>query len=730
MVESSAEPDRPPQESAAVASQAPGSKRDARWRAVAGRLPAIYACSLLVLAFLALVGTYQPADNDLWYHLAHGRFIWENGSVPTTTYFSFQTPEREWVDYYWLFEVIVYSAWRFGGPALVVALRAVACLGFLVLLWRFLAAGGRAARSPWWISLLLGMATCAVWFRLTTFRPHTFSYLALLGFVVLFEGPLRRRWWLIPLTVLWMNLHGVYYPVVLLVVAAYGSEWLVRRIRGSGRPSGLLSMPLCSLGVLLAILLTPHGSELGGVPFISTEQASRSIEELGRLPWASLWTYELRQFIPVGHTASMLLLLLTSVGVAALAWRRRLRIAHLVLVLGGLALLWRAGRFATELSILALPMLRDLGPLVGLEPLWRRGRPAAVLLALLALVPACARVGRDIDLRSGRGPIWQSHAPRGPAGFIRRLGVAGRVMNWPDDGGYLIWALPRGNPIFMDMEIPFLFRDEDWIEITSAYATEHGLEAFLERHRPAFVVALLHMEPLGRWLARDHADYRPVYFDDRRVVWADRRQLPAQVERWELEVADPFGLRDASFQDLDPERRTRLRGELEDLAEIAGGSALVSGSLARLDLIEGDRPAVIDRVSAAVQGFPEDAWLAEVEAAAWSASGDHAAAVEAIERSLSLTKEPDARSHRQYLLARELGALGRWEEAYLAAAELVGRLGSRVPPELVLDLAEAALLADRAGDARKILAHAEIILPAADPRRARLDALRAKLRSE
>ena len=578
--------------------------------------------------------------------------------------------------------------------------------------------------------MLLGLATCAIWFRLTVLRPHTFSYLAILAFLVLCEGSERRRWWLIPLTVVWMNLHGVYYPVVLLMLVAYGAEWLVRRARGRADSPSLV-VPLSTLVVLVAIFATPHGRALAAVPFISTAAASHYVAELGRIPWLSMWTYDFRAFVPQGLTAAMLLLLLTLVGLAAQAWGRRLRIAHLILALGGIVLMLRAARFAVDFSILTLPLLRELGPELGLDRLWHRRRPAGVLVALLALVPAYALLGRDVERRPGVGPISQRNEPHGAAAFITRLGVAGRVMCNPNDGGYLLWALPRRNPIFMEMEIPFLFHDEDWFEIKSAYFTENGLSAFLERHRPAFVLGPLDSPTLARWLAVDHPDYRPVFFDDQRVVWADRRQLPEVTAAWELEVADPTLLRRADDSRLSAEQRARLGGELERLAGVAGGGVLVSGARAQLALAEGEPRAALERVAEGRRLGLEDGWLSGIEAAAWSALGDHAAAVEALERGLATSDgDPTARASLLRSLADELDDLGRPAEAYRARVEAIGGVDPLSRPEDLLELAAAAHRAGRDSDARGLLQRVDSVLPAEDPRRAQSEALRAKLTAD
>jgi hypothetical protein len=77
---------------------------------------------LLFSLFLLAAGFYYLAnwpitatDTDLWYHLNGGRYFCETGSVARTSFFSFIEPQRAWVDYYWLFQVLAYQIFSLSG---------------------------------------------------------------------------------------------------------------------------------------------------------------------------------------------------------------------------------------------------------------------------------------------------------------------------------------------------------------------------------------------------------------------------------------------------------------------------------------------------------------------------------------------------------------------------------------------------------------------------------------
>ena len=173
----------------------------------------------LVAAVLWLRWPIVAFDFDLWYHLAGGRYILQHLAVPTTPFFSYLSVPTGWVDYYWLFQVLAEGLYRLDGYVVLIVLRAGLYLGTIALVYRYV----REAQpeEDAWGSLLAILIACAFALALIPrellLRPHAFTYLYIL--VLHFSVNFRRRWvwWLPPATVIWANLHGVEYPVVMAV---------------------------------------------------------------------------------------------------------------------------------------------------------------------------------------------------------------------------------------------------------------------------------------------------------------------------------------------------------------------------------------------------------------------------------------------------------------------------------------------------------------------------------
>jgi hypothetical protein len=193
---------------------------------------------------VALGGTLLGRDGDLFLHLAYGRHVLAHGfHAPDTTLFTSTLPP---VLHEWGAEVLLallVQAFGLAGPLLVVIAvwatlpawtfrREVQIHGF----WPALGAAG---------VVLVGVGSSF------TVRPHVVSWVL---FLVLLHLPRARTWLAVPLTVVWVNLHGgaaVLVPVVLGAILA--GETVATR-----RPPALRDLAVVA-GTVLALLANPDG---------------------------------------------------------------------------------------------------------------------------------------------------------------------------------------------------------------------------------------------------------------------------------------------------------------------------------------------------------------------------------------------------------------------------------------------------------------------------------------
>lgn len=195
-------------------------------------------------------------DGSTGIHIRAGDYILATHQVPRTDPFSFTVPGKPWYAFEWLSELIfggVHSTWGLKGIVILTGLVLTTCL--VVVFWSMLARGANA-----WIAVLLGLLAVTgsnVGFHA---RPHIFTFLMLAVTALVVERDRQRHtgavWILVPLTVLWTNLHGgffILFPFLGLLVIGSALEG---SIADAKRYCGLLAA--CAL----ASVLNPYGVAL------------------------------------------------------------------------------------------------------------------------------------------------------------------------------------------------------------------------------------------------------------------------------------------------------------------------------------------------------------------------------------------------------------------------------------------------------------------------------------
>ena len=426
-------------------------------------LAALNLLALLTLLFSLL--WRQTNDFDIWWHLAAGRWILEHRAIPHQDFFSFTRAGREWLDLHWLYQVMLYLAYRRLQEAGPIALKAV----WISLAWLLMASipGRRRAWTMTCFLLALGMVTGnAAYFE----RPSSLSFLLLgLTFAILWRWrrTSSRLLYLLPgIQVLWTNCHSLFVFGLFLLGCFWAEAALDALVRQRGNPEALRRGKQISLVLALSVLagiVNPYG--LRGLVF----PYQLFLEVSGRYGDISRYTAEFRSplagFVGSAHIRAWKWLLALSAASFALNWRR-CRPALLFAWLGFAYLSWVAVRNLLPFSLVAAP-IAALNFREGFESLAPRlrerigpgPRTAAALLAGLVLLlgqagfadyvftnryAAAALLGPE-----GVGVDWTQY-PRGAAEFIAEQKLPGPGFNTFDEGGYLIWRLYPAYQVFID----------------------------------------------------------------------------------------------------------------------------------------------------------------------------------------------------------------------------------------------------------------------------------------
>jgi hypothetical protein len=208
-----------------------------------------------IIAGLALVRLGPETTQDTWLSLVAGRAIREHGlHPPSLTYW---TVGRPWIDQQWLAHLLFYGLYSAGGLILLGLVGVASAAGALTAAVAYARRNGATARAVGW---LVALGALPLFFGAGNIRtqilvlPLFVAVLALLLRDV--RKPSRHVFLVLPILVLWANLHGsvVVAAALVLLRAAFGVRNSALRLR---------SVAL-ALAAVLACVVTPYGFDIVG----------------------------------------------------------------------------------------------------------------------------------------------------------------------------------------------------------------------------------------------------------------------------------------------------------------------------------------------------------------------------------------------------------------------------------------------------------------------------------
>jgi hypothetical protein len=200
-------------------------------------------------------------DGDVGWHIRTGQYILDHHAVPRHDLYSFSKPDAPWYAWEWLTDVIDGSLHRLAGLKGIVLLAGVVIATFATTLIR---------RMVWrethlfvaMVVALVGVGSASIHFLA---RPHVFTLLLLSISVWMIEADRkqasRRIWWLIPMTVVWTNLHGGFLALIAtLGLAAAGTA--VEAWTGRAQWTLAIRYGILTAACAAASLVNPYGYHL------------------------------------------------------------------------------------------------------------------------------------------------------------------------------------------------------------------------------------------------------------------------------------------------------------------------------------------------------------------------------------------------------------------------------------------------------------------------------------
>src|SRR5437868_10730700 len=381
-------------------------------------------------------------DNDVFWHLATGRYMWATGRIPHADPFSWTVRGRAWIAHEWLTELWLDPLYSHGGyAALMLVFAAIITAAFAVA---YATARLLGASRPLGVgvTVLAAVASSHTW----GVRPQMISMLlmALTAWLLTRAGlpalptaqddghaaaaGRRRALWALPaLMVVWVNLHGGFiFGLALIGIFTLGHSaeaWWARRARHAdarGR-QWARSWRLLALCVA-ACLLNPNGLKGLIYPFsyLGNNASTRYIAE-----WVSPDFHQMQyQFFE-----ALLLALIASVALSP----RRPRVTEVLLMLAFTYLGLDSVRNINLFAVIVAPLIA-----VYLSCAWRAWRTRGLRRSRCRTPPAsgvspAVPAGHMADAPSGR-----TTRPRvTPAKAVLNLALAATIA-----GAVLVESAP------------------------------------------------------------------------------------------------------------------------------------------------------------------------------------------------------------------------------------------------------------------------------------------------
>jgi hypothetical protein len=449
-------------------------------------------------------------DPDFWWHLRIGRWMVDNGRLPSVDIFTYTATTHAWTDHEYLTEILMWLTYSaFGITVLCIAFGLLTWAGFWLI---FL----QVRRQPF-VLVAVGIAIAAIagtpiWGPRAQMITFTLSCLELYWLRQYLAGRSLALNFFPLVMIAWANLHGGWVIGFVWLGVALAAE-LLSWAWNQDNPAHLMhARRLAIIGLMsaVAVAATPHFLSLYPYPFQTqgSEAQQRLIVE-----WASpnFHNIELRPF------EAMVFLLV--IGFAL----KRPSVYDLLLALAGLGLAFQSVRNVALFVAVATPVLinsygdwwRELVASKG----WKIAAPPprAVFAAITAVALLVIAGATSLRVAGTISPAKQQQADAADW-LAAHPEVGTRMFNQYGFGGYLAYRF-YGDPnrrVFIFGEAA-LMGDDLLNEYADVYYVRSNWKQVLDKYGVDYVVENKG-DPLPNLLATQ-PDWKLVYQDKVSVIY-------------------------------------------------------------------------------------------------------------------------------------------------------------------------------------------------------------------
>lgn len=261
----------------------------------------IWGICILVGIVLSLKALREP---DLWWMYRTGEWMLENGQVTKSDPFSYTFAGTEWINVKWLFEVFIAMGKNWFGAEFIFVFQAMVTLLILTFFYKSAnlikqhTSEIKDYKNKPFAGLLITalLLLFTIDYRLIG-RPEMTSHAMVAAYLFLFwryfYQPSKLIFLLIPLQILWTNMHEAFGTGMVLMLAYLGASWVhhlyaQKKALPTTAPKWLT---MAVIGALVGIVLNPRGVQMLAHPFEIFSQLSDNqfTTELASIWKAAYW---------------------------------------------------------------------------------------------------------------------------------------------------------------------------------------------------------------------------------------------------------------------------------------------------------------------------------------------------------------------------------------------------------------------------------------------------------
>lgn len=224
--------------------------------------------SLKIIVFALLLVFYSsflfykmnlPAADDLPRQMENGKNVLSGEfSVLTKNVYSYTEPDHPFANHHWLSGVVFYLLHQAIGFSGMSIFKVTLMLATFVILFRV-----ALKKADFWLVTFFSMPTLFVLMGRSSLRPELFSYFFIALYLYLLidleEHPERNRiFWLIPVQLLWTNMH-LFSVIGVVLVAGFLFEKIVLKFKNLKSNPLVKKLILLLISLALVLAINPFG---------------------------------------------------------------------------------------------------------------------------------------------------------------------------------------------------------------------------------------------------------------------------------------------------------------------------------------------------------------------------------------------------------------------------------------------------------------------------------------